>query len=184
MLLIACVAVGACHFPKAQTIPGTPEEYAQQFAGDTPVVLRNATDHPICRLTLEANGKYKGEVLKGFHASPIPPGGSVTLKLAATQFVSIDLETCDHHSGILAYVDIHQPTEIAFVKGKNHVNSPTSLEMGFDDLSQFRSNTPAEPNCKSAGDTSAISGSECCSGTITSYSAKHPGPSHCSFSDE
>ena len=187
MKLIGSLALlAACHFPKANTMPDSPEQFSAQFAGNTPVVIRNATTHPICRLSLDAYLKYKGDVLQGFHIAQIPPGGQTTLKLAPDKYVSIEVSTCDGHSGTLASVQIDRAMEIALVKGKNHVNGPTSIEMGLDDFSQFRSSTP-EPtnaNCKSAGDTSALSGSECCSGSITAYSAKHPGPSHCSFSDE
>lgn len=183
--VLAAALLAGCHFPHANTEPRTPEEYSAQFSGTTPVVIRNATDHPICGMRLDAYMKYKSEVLKGWHIGPIAPGASVTLKLAPVKYDSIALDTCDGHFGTLAYVQISQPTEIALVKGKNHTNGPGSIEMGLDDFSQFKSSTPEQTEgCKGAGDTSALSGSECCSGSITSYSAKHPGPSHCSFPDE
>jgi len=168
-----------------------PEHHYHRPTGNTPLVMTNETRYPICNIEMSLESSDPDMLPLGPLDQPsgegpskqLAPGKSLELRLMNGKY-TVRMFTCNQvlYGGHDVVID----GPLALGLGGPDTTSPATYRH-----SMFEMHVPGEApshssgaSCKPAGDTSALDGGECCSGSVTAHSAKHPGPSHCSYPDE
>lgn len=184
--------------PESAPTPAWDATEDAAVSGPISFTLENHSELAICAATLQRQDYTVNDVSLRLPGDRLEPGQSLTRKVGSMELMFAARSCHDHSDQLhteLMHIRATGPVYIAIggaptdaPPGAVVANLSWVKHVGPGVMEQVRrhkfrsSSAPAA--CKPAGDTSALSGTECCSGTMTSYSQKHPGPSHCSYPDE